>query len=133
MADDHVIAAGKTFPWHEVYTKDVQASIDFYTGALDWGTTSMPMGEMGDYHMLTANGQPVCGVFPLEAVGDPNVPPHWATYIGVDDIDARLAKCEALGATKLMGPMEVATVGRMALICDPQGAHVWLYEPAPQG
>ncbi len=132
MADEHALAQGKTFCWHEVYTNDVPATIDFYMKALDWETTSMPMGELGEYHMLKANGQNVCGVFSLQAVGDPHVPPHWSTYIAVEDVDARLAKCVALGATTLMGPMDVETVGRMALICDPQGAHVWLFQPSQE-
>jgi len=58
------------------------------------------------------------------------VPPHWAVYIGVDDVDARLAKCVELGATVLVEPMDVQTVGRMALIQDPQGATFWLFKDA---
>ncbi|MEG0172581.1 MAG: VOC family protein, partial [Aeromonas sp.] len=28
-------------------------------------------------------------------------------------------------------PMDIPTVGRMALIADPQGAHIWLFTSAP--
>lgn len=129
--DDHALAEGKTFPWHEVYTRDVPGTIAFYKETLGWESTSMNMGEMGDYHMLVANGQPVCGVFDIANTDNPDhVPPHWSTYIAVDDVDARVAKCLAAGGAVVAGPFDVPTVGRMALIADSQGAHVWLYKSA---
>lgn len=130
QADQNALAQGRNFVWHEVYGPSSKAAIDFYTQALDFGTQEMPMGEMGTYHMLTRGGAPVCGVMGTsEMPGMENVPPHWATYLSVDDLDARLEKCKKLGATVVVEPMTVPTVGRMALITDPQGAHIWLFKP----
>jgi uncharacterized protein len=125
--EEHAIAVGKTFPWHEVYTSNVQATVDFYTTALGWETETMQM-PMGPYTMLKANGTSVCGVFDTAEAGD--APPHWAVYIAVDNLDARLAKCLELGAAVMVPAMDIETVGRMAMIQDPQGAIVWLYQPA---
>lgn len=132
-ADQNLLNGGRTFVWHEVYGASSQASIDFYTEALDFGTTEMKMEEMGGftYKMLTRNGLPVAGVLgtsEMEQMQD--VPPHWATYISVDNVDARLEKCTSLGATVMVPPMDVPSVGRMALIKDPQGAVVWIFTPA---
>jgi|SRR5579862_7615927 len=132
--NQQAINTGRTFVWHEVYGPSADASIDFYTKALDFGTTSMEMGNMGTYHMLTRDGQPVAGV--IGTAGDPrmsDVPPHWSTYVSVDDVDARITKCVQCGATVEVPAMDVPTVGRMALIKDPQGAHVWIFKPEPQG
>lgn len=129
--DQQALAQGKTFVWHEVYGPRSQDLIDFYTKALDWGSQEMDMGGGFTYKMLVANGQPVCGVMgtsEMEGMGD--VPPHWSTYIAVDNVDERQAKCEALGATKLHGPMDVPTIGRMVLMQDPGGATFWLYQAA---
>jgi predicted enzyme related to lactoylglutathione lyase len=129
--DQNALNSGRTFVWHEVYGADAQTSIDFYTKALDFGSEAMDMGEMGKYHMLTRNGIPVCGVH--GTVGNPqmaDVPPHWSTYLSVDDVDARVAKCQELGATLVVPAMDIPTIGRMALISDPQGAHVWLFKGA---
>jgi uncharacterized protein len=131
--DQFAVAVGKTFVWHEVYGPSADASIDFYTKALGWGVQSMEMGEMGTYHMLTVNGTAVAGIQATD--GNPQmegVPPHWATYVAVDDVDARVAKCESLGATVLVPAMDIPKVGRMCLIKDPQGATVWLFTPDPQ-
>lgn len=132
--NEHALSQGSTFVWHEVYGPNAQAIVDFYTKALDFGTQEMPMGEMGTYRMLTRNGMAVCGVMDTSTpeMASSNIPPHWATYLAVDDIDARLAKCKELGATVVVPPMDIPTVGRMTLIQDPIGAHIWLFKPAPQ-
>lgn len=126
---EHATAVGKTFPWHELYSADAAASSAFYRDALGFHAESMDMGEMGNYPMLIANGMPVAGV--MQTAGNPemeNVPPHWAVYLAVEDVDARLAKCTELGATVMVPPMDVPTVGRMALLQDPQGATFWIYK-----
>jgi predicted enzyme related to lactoylglutathione lyase len=128
--DEFAVAVGRTFPWHEVVTPNVEATVDFYTKALGWETETMQMGE-GPYTMLKANGTSVCGVFDSAQAG--GAPPHWAVYIAVDDLDHRLAKCTEHGATIVVPAMHIATVGRMALIADPHGAHVWLYESETKG
>jgi uncharacterized protein len=129
-ADNHSLASGRAFPWHELYVADDQAAIDFYTKALDMETEAFPMGEMGNYNMLKVNGKAVAGVMSTTTMGDMNIPPHWAVYLSVDDVDARVAKCTALGAKVLVPAMDVPTVGRMCLIQDPHGATIWLFKSA---
>lgn len=122
---------GRTFVWHEVYAPSTQASLDFYTQALGFGTESADMGPGGTYHMLTMNGAPVAGVISTEDPMMAGVPPHWSTYLHVDDVDARIAKCEEHGGKVVVPAMDVPTIGRMALIQDPQGAHIWLFKGTP--
>jgi predicted enzyme related to lactoylglutathione lyase len=130
--NNHIMATGKTFVWHQIYGANAQASIDFYTKALDWGTDEFPMGEGHSYKILTANGSGVAGVVATKDPKHPelqDVPPHWSVSITVDDVDARVRKCESLGAKVLQGPFDIPTVGRMALLQDPQGATFWLMKP----
>jgi uncharacterized protein len=129
-ADNHSLASGRAFPWHELYVPDEQAAMDFYAKALDMESQAYPMGEMGTYNMLKINGTALAGVMSTTTMGAPNIPPHWAVYLGVDDVDARVAKCTALGAQVLVPAMDVPNVGRMCLIQDPQGATLWLFKSA---
>jgi uncharacterized protein len=132
--DQFTATVGNTFVWHEVYGASAEAAADFYTRTLGWGVQEMDMGEMGTYKMLTVNGVAVAGI--QGTAGNPmmeGVPPHWAIYVAVDDVDARMAKCTDAGATVLVPPMDIPTVGRMALIQDPQGASFWLFKPDPSG
>jgi len=126
----HVVAQGSTFTWHEVYTPDVAGTTQFYTNVLGWESDSMDMpGGEGTYHMFKANGTPVCGVF--DSAMAEGAPPHWATYIAVDDVAKRLDLAVAAGAKVLVPIMTVPTVGTMALIQDPFGATVWFFTPNP--
>lgn len=119
---------GRTFPWHELYVPDTEAAIKFYSEALGFETEAMPMGDMGTYTMFKVNGQSVAGIVQTGTEQVPEAPPHWAVYLSVDDVDARVAKCVALGGTNVVPAMDIPNVGRMALIADPQGAHIWLFK-----
>lgn len=128
--EDHALHAGRAFPWHELYVPDLDAAVDFYKNALGFGHEVWDMGDM-KYNMLTRNGKSVAGMMSTnDPQMMPGVPPHWAVYVAVDDVDARLAKVTEMGGTIVVPAMDIPTVGRMALISDPQGAHLWLYKPA---
>jgi len=131
--DQHAAAEGYAFPWHECYVPDVQKAVDFYTTALGMGTQKMEMPGMPPYTMLTHNGNPVCGIMSMSSpeMAPMNIPPHWSVYMSVDDVDARIAKVKDAGGQVVVEPMDIPTVGRMALISDPQGAMIWLFKPNP--
>lgn len=48
----------------------------------------------------------------------------WLTYVTVDDVDARVKKAKAAGATVVSEAMTAPGVGRMATIADPFGARI---------
>ena len=52
----------------------------------------------------------------------PDAPPHWGTYVTVEDVDATARKAEALGAKTLVPPTDIPKVGRFCMLQDPQGA-----------
>jgi predicted enzyme related to lactoylglutathione lyase len=126
--NEHALHAGTAFPWHELYVPDVAAATTFYTEALGFGHEVMPMGESGDYHMLTRNGKGVAGMMSTNDMAMEGVPPHWAVFFSVENVDTSVAKVVELGGSVVVEVMTVPTVGRMALIADPQGAHLWLFE-----
>jgi len=53
----------------------------------------------------------------------------WLAYVGVEDIDAATEKAESLGAKVCMGPQEVPNVGRFAIITDPTGSTIAMFQP----
>jgi len=116
-----------------LYVPNLEKGLEFYTKALGMGVEDYDMGPAGTYKMLTVNGTAVAGVMPTNVPEMAEVPPHWAVYLAVDDVDARLERCQAMGATVVVGPMDVPNVGRMCLIQDPLGAHLWLFKHAPVG
>ena len=58
------------------------------------------------------------------------VPPNWGVYFVVDDADATMKQAQELGATPMMGPIDVAGVGRIYPLQDPQGAYLSIIQMA---
>jgi len=49
-------------------------------------------------------------------------PPHWITYIAVDDVDELVTKVWELGGSICVPPTNIPNTGRFAVINDPTGA-----------
>ena len=118
------------FSWSELVTSDPEAAAGFYSQLFGWSVKSMGE-EMGGYRVVGVGDNGVGGIMGMPPDAGP-MPPHWGCYVTVDNVDATLAKCAALGGKTLMPPMDVPTVGRMAVLQDPQGAvlSVMQYLPA---
>lgn len=52
----------------------------------------------------------------------------WIAYVDVDDLDAATAKVKELGGTVNQDSTEVPNMGRFAIITDPSGATIGLWE-----
>lgn len=116
--------------WFECGTTDVAAAKTFYTKLFGWNTVDTPMPGEGDgkYTMLKVGNAEIAGMYDLNAPMFEGIPSHWMSYITVKDLDASTEKAKELGATILMGPMDVPDVGRMTFIADPTGAHISMFE-----
>ena len=113
------------FCWAELSTTDGPAAKAFYTALFGWETIDNPMGPGMVYTMLNLNGQSAAALYEDKSG---KAPPHWGTYISVDDLDASAAKAKELGGAILAGPFDVMEHGRMAVIQDPTGAAFCLWQ-----
>jgi uncharacterized protein len=108
------------FSWNELSTPDPAAATRFYGELFGWTAKNMDMGS-GDYHVVSVGDTQVAGIMAPPPEAGP-MPPHWGCYITVANCDDSVKRCTALGGKLLAGPMDVPTVGRMAVLQDPQGA-----------
>ncbi len=116
------------FVWDELSTTDVEAAKQFYGQVVGWTTSDMDMGETGVYTIFSSGAVQRAGCMTLpEGV---EAPPHWLTYLATDDVDASLAKAEELGASKLIGPIDVPGIGRLGVVADRTGAVFGLFKPS---
>lgn len=113
-------AAGSRFVWHDLMTTDLTKSLAFYTALFGWTRRPFDMGPGGTYDMLFAGETGLGGMVPLGAGDD--VPAHWIGYISVEDVDAACRQVEAAGGKTCVPPTDIPTVGRFAVVEDPQGA-----------
>ncbi|GMV42557.1 MAG: lactoylglutathione lyase [Myxococcales bacterium] len=122
-----------SFQWYELMTTDTEAAKAFYTEVVGWRTQPFEAGGM-PYTMVVAGEEPIGGLCTLpEEAKAMGAPPHWLAYVGTPDVDATLATAQELGARVYFGPMDVPTVGRVAIIADPHGAVIGLYTPESGG
>ncbi|HSZ13222.1 MAG TPA: VOC family protein [Solirubrobacteraceae bacterium] len=119
-----------TFCWSELSTSDQDGAKAFYAGLLGWQADDRPVGEGSYYSMQLIDGKPVAAIAGQpQQQRDAGVPPLWNSYVSVDDADAVAARAKELGAAVHAPPFDVMTVGRMAVIQDPQGAYFMLWQP----
>jgi len=118
-----------TFCWVDLATPDAEAAKRFYAALFGWSMHDMPSGPDSTYTMLGRDGANVGGLYAMpDEMKQQGAPPHWACYIAVDDVDASAKKAAELGASIMAGPFDVMGVGRMAVVIDPTGAAVNLWQ-----
>jgi predicted enzyme related to lactoylglutathione lyase len=116
------------FVWHDHLTRDPDAAIAFYSEVIGWTTE-----RFGDSHYIMWVGSqgPMGGVLKLpDEVAGSGVPPHWIGNVQVADVDATVALARKLGGQAHTEPADIPTVGRFAVIADPQGASVSVFQPS---
>jgi uncharacterized protein len=76
-----------TFCWVDLVSGDQAAAASFYGELLGWDVPD------GDRHVhARLGGRDVAGLYTL-----PDTPPHWTSYVTVDDADATAARAAELG------------------------------------
>ena len=134
QAKQHIGAGVKSEPntihWCELLTNDPDAATAFYTELLGMDSETMTMDQGGDYTIFLSGGAGVAGTMAMpEHLRERGVPSHWSVYFQVADLDAVVGKAVANGAHVGLPPTDIAMVGRIAYLMDPQGAGFGLTQP----
>ena len=132
MADETMKKQGMP-NWADCATTDLKAAEDFYAVLFGWASEHVTASDGAVYSIQRLDGKLVAGIYELnEEMRSMGVPPHWGTYIEVDDVATTLGRVEAMGGTVIQGPFEEAGVGTIGIIRDAVGAYVRLWHSAPQ-
>lgn len=111
------------FCWYSLAVGDAEKARDFYTNVFGWSYDEMDMGGGTKAKTFFWNGAPVADI-QTEQPG----PAHWGSCICVDDVTAALEQAKNLGGQALAGPFPVGEMGILAVVQDPTGAVVSLWE-----
>lgn len=118
------------FSWVDLSTTDPEAAKAFYGGLFGWDAVDIPTPMGPPYTMFRIEGYNVAGAGPLPPdMRAQGVPPFWSSYVNHESVDAVLEKVSAAGGTVVMPVMDVMEEGRMAMIQDPTGAVVGIWQP----
>jgi hypothetical protein len=116
-----------TFCWTEIASSDAEKAKAFYTEVFGWKFQDSKAATDGfAYHeYYTGDEYPTGGLYeitPEMCPEGPLPPPHFMTYIAVDDVDENAKLATELGGTIIKEPSDIPNTGRFAIIQDPTGA-----------
>jgi len=114
--------------WFELFTRDYDASVEFYRQVFKWDAHVAGDTPEFRYTTLGEGESQLAGIMDASAFLPEGVPAHWSIYFGVEDADAALAKITELGGS-IVRPAEDTPYGRLAEAADPTGAHFKLIQP----
>lgn len=110
------------FSWSELMTDDPGQAALFYGPLFGWSFDQMELPG-GKYLVVKVGETAVAGMMAWPDPGQ-SMASVWGCYVTVDDVDAALARCTALGGTVQLPAVDIPKVGRVACIRDPQGASI---------
>jgi uncharacterized protein len=117
------------FSWVELATTEQDAAKSFYSQLFGWDYEDSPVGDGIVYSMATLQGNYVGALSPQrDEERAQGIPPHWNSYVTVDDVDAVAGRVGDLGGQLYAPPFDVMDVGRMAVLADPTGAVLSLWQ-----
>ncbi len=108
--------------WSELTTRDTKAAETFYTALFGWKAKHSAPEAVMEYTEFSVQDQPSIGMMAMPSHMPPSVPAFWMPYFQVADCDATAAKAKDLGAKVMVGPQDIPSTGRFAIVQDPQGA-----------
>ena len=122
------------FCWTEIASNDAEKCMDFYSNVFGWTFKKGDAGGMQYNEFSTGGDHPVGGLYQMDPkwFGEHMPPPHYMSYVLVDDVDESAKKVLELGGAVMREPMDIPNVGRFSIITDPTGAHIAIFKPGPR-
>jgi uncharacterized protein len=112
--------------WVDLMTSDTSRSRDFYGELFGWDAEE-PNEQFGGYFNYLKGGTPIAGCMSAQTGG--GVPDVWSIYLAVEDAQKTVEATVAGGGQVFVDPMAVAELGTMAVVGDPGGATIGVWQP----
>jgi predicted enzyme related to lactoylglutathione lyase len=118
--------------WADLYTGNVNASLDFYTDTFGW--TVKKFGGANDrYHLLFDGDKAVAGILAHSAERTKTDTALWIGSIATHNLQTHVTNAANNSATILLKPHDFALYGKRAVIADPQGGIIALLDITGNG
>ncbi len=123
------MATTNQFFWYELMTSEYDAARAFYARVVGWTMKPFAAGRH-PYTELEAEGRGVGGIMPIPPEAAQNgMRPTWVGYVHVADIDKAVAEIRSAGGAVYREPDMIPTIGRFAVVADPQGGMFNILQP----
>ena len=110
--------------WIDLGVPDVDRATDFYGAVLGW-EFDVVREEHGRSTTALRRGRAAAAISPMhdEAAGT-----SWLVHLATDDVEATVTRAASAGATVLRAAVDIPGQGRVAVLRDPVGARVALWQ-----
>jgi predicted enzyme related to lactoylglutathione lyase len=115
------------FVWNELATPNIQKSKEFYEQVFGWKFVDKKMDDM-TYTKIKKGDNEFAGMWEVPSSLQNQIPSHWLAYILVDNVESALEKAVQNGAVMIKPVQKAGDMGLFAIIKDPTGAHVGLWQ-----
>jgi predicted enzyme related to lactoylglutathione lyase len=115
------------FVWNELATTNIQEAKNFYSKVFGWEFIDKNMGEM-TYTIIKKEGKEFGGIWSIPTEQQKQIPPHWIPYVLVENVEQSLTKVRKNGGTVIKPVQKAGDMGLFAIIKDPSGAHLALWQ-----
>ncbi len=112
------------FAWETLNTADEARAKNFYGAVFGWKTMAGPGGHGA---VFTTDGTREGQVADVQRAQ--GMPPSWLTYVVVPKLEGTRDRVAKMGGKVMMPLVEVPSVGRIAVVSDPTGGVLGLFEP----
>lgn len=113
--------------WADLYSGDIDSSIDFYTKTFAW--TVKTFGEKSSrYHLFYDENGPVAGVLARDSRRDETENALWIGSIATESVRETVTQAAENKATIILEPHDFALYGERAVFADPQGGIIALLD-----
>ena len=112
--------------WVDLFTSDLDRSLAFYADLFGW-TAEAPAAEFGGYVNLSKDGIRVAGAMTND--GSSGAPDAWSVYLATPEAQATIDAATKRGSQAIVPAMAVGDLGTMAVITDPGGAAIGMWQP----
>ncbi|MGN6576932.1 MAG: VOC family protein [Nocardioides sp.] len=116
--------------WIDLVTSDIDAAQAFYGGLFGWTGSAADQATYGGYVTFTLEGNDVAGCMGKDSSMQA-MPDHWSVYLSSPDARATTLTAQQRGAPVFVEPTPIPEVGVMAVLADPGGASVGVWQADP--
>lgn len=110
--------------WIDLASSDLAMSRTFYDTLFGWESEE-PDPSLGGYLNFVHNGERVAGCMPAMPGAPADV---WTVYLASDDAERTCDDVLEAGGTVCAPAMDVRDLGRMAVVSDPSGAPIGIWQ-----
>jgi predicted enzyme related to lactoylglutathione lyase len=113
--------------WMDVISTDIELTLAHYAEAFGWTSEVLPLDHGEDYRILRSSGVIVAGAEQVAA--ERELDSVWTVMVETEDAPALIGAAVAAGAEVTFDLAPMLDLGRIAMLRDPWGATIGVWEP----